>query len=57
LERAPADLEQLGDLMVPAAPGVVCRHGALTEHDIVRFGHGDIEVQIRRQFKRFSGLS
>jgi len=37
--------------------GLVCRHRALAQRLIVRFCHGDIEVQFVRQLKRFLGLS
>jgi hypothetical protein len=43
--------------VVSAAARVICRHGPLAERDIVCLSHADIEVQVRRQFKRFPGLN
>jgi hypothetical protein len=42
--------------MVSAGAGVVCRDRALAECNVVGFSHADIEVQLRRQLKHFSGL-
>jgi hypothetical protein len=56
LQRPPSDPEQRGELVVSTFTGVVRRHRALAECDVVGFSHGDIEVQIRRQLKRLLGL-